>query len=195
MKKQMADPILSLLLSEKKSTSSRECQRMPACCKKPQGGGQLHGLGQARGVTGAWTPGLLRGEAQLRQLQPGAPGRKSLARALSWGLCWGGGCSWEVSWLEQAARLQEDGPFLGPRPRWEHLLSVYSVPDTGEEQLIRSRQSWEQGLKTFGTKQLLITWGFPGAPRLQLVAMSRGVFGAFLSSPHPPPPQPPYWSI
>ena len=127
-----------------------------------------------------------RGEALLRQLRAGARGRKSPARALSCGLCRGGGHAWEVSWPGQAARPQEGGPLLGPRPRWKHLLSVYYAPDTEEEQLIRSRQSWEQGLKALGRKQLLITWGFPGAPRLQLVGTgSRGIFGAFLSPPTP----------
>lgn len=185
LKKQVAVAILLLLLLEERSTCYRECQT--CLLQEATGRAWLHGLGQAGRVTGARTQGLLRGEALLRQLRAGAPGRKSPARALSCGLCRGGGHGWEVSWPGQAARPQEGGPLLGPWPRWKHLLSVYYAPDTEEEQLIRSRQPWEQGLKALGRKQLLITWGFPGAPRFQLGGIgSRGIFGAFLSPPTPP---------
>lgn len=65
---------------------------------------------------------------------------------------------------------------MGLGPGGSHLLNAYYVPGTEEEQLIRSHQPWDRGLKVLGRKQLLVTWGFLGAPCLRLAGRRRGIF-------------------
>ena len=167
----------------------------PICCKKPQAVSQASLAGPGRGQAGVGGGGhrsLNTRPSQGRSIAQAALGRSSGQEATSqrtqlWpvlgrGPCLGGflvrACSqaagrWSPLWAS-AQEVAFIECLLCARHRGRVTDQITPTPGIGP------RSSWQE-------KQLLITCGFPGAPRLQPAGMRRGVFGAFFPPPNPLP--------
>ena len=166
-----------------------QLQRMsaPSAVRSHRQSRRLHWLGQEGGRLGRGGGGhrsLNTRPSQGRSIAQAALGRSSGQEATSqrtqlWpvlgrGPCLGGflvrACSqaagrWSPLWAS-AQEVAFIECLLCARHRGRVTDQITPTPGIGP------RSSWQE-------KQLLLTCGFPGAPRLQPAGMRRGVFGAF----------------